>query len=45
MTDGPAPSRLAAIRYRLWWTWAKFRIGSDVLTAAGYAPPRPCRKR
>jgi len=26
--------------YRLWWTWAKMRLGSDVLIAAGYEPPK-----
>jgi hypothetical protein len=30
---------LKDLRYRLWWTWAKFRIGSDALAAAGYRPP------
>ena len=31
---------MRGLRYRLWWTWAKFRLGSDVLEAAGYAPQR-----
>lgn len=30
---------MRGLRYRLWWAWAKFRFGSDVLKAAGYAPP------
>ena len=31
--------RFRRLRYRLWWAWAKFRLGSDVLLAAGYEPP------
>ena len=32
---------MRGLRYRLWWVWAKFRFGSDVLEAAGYTPPPP----
>jgi hypothetical protein len=31
---------IATLHYRLWWTWAKFRLGSDVLLAAGYRAPK-----
>jgi len=34
---------MRGLRYRLWWAWAKLRLGSDVLKAAGYAPPPPLR--
>ena len=34
---------MRGLRYRLWWTWAKFRLGSDVLEAAGHKPPRRIR--
>ena len=27
------------LRCRLWWSWAKMRLGSNVLRAAGFAPP------
>jgi hypothetical protein len=31
--------RMTGLRYRLWWKWWAFRIGSDALKAAGYQPP------
>jgi hypothetical protein len=37
--DRLSAGRLRRLRYRLWWAWAKFRLGSDVLLAAGYEPP------
>jgi hypothetical protein len=36
---------MRALRYRLWWAWAKARYGSDVLKAAGYDAPPPRRIR
>ncbi len=26
------------LRYLLWWTWPKMRLGSEVMIAAGYEP-------
>jgi hypothetical protein len=36
---------IGRLGYRLWWSWWKFRIGSDALLASGHVPPasRPAR--
>jgi len=34
-----AMNALRSLAYRLWWTWNKMRLGSDVLRARGYEPP------
>ena len=36
---------LSSLAYRLWWRWHAMRLGSDVLRAQGYAPPRRLRLR